>query len=147
MMKKSRHYYLITILCFFTAVSCNHKDNEAVHIREMVNKAFDQSGRKTTIDTIVVVGNYALYNWKQDSMAGRALVRKEDNQWRIWLCGGKGLKEESGLIQAGLPADTAGMLARQFATAEASLKKEDIQRYDAFGPNVDMSSMNAHHQH
>jgi hypothetical protein len=147
MMKKLNRYYLIITLCFLIAASCNHKDNEAVHIREMVSKNFDQSGKKTTIDTIVVVGNYALCNWKQDSMAGRALVRKQDDQWRIWLCGGKGLKEESGLIQAGLPADTASMLARQFAAAEASLSTDDIQRYDAFGPNVDMSSMNAHHQH
>ena len=146
-MKKMKFRCLIITLCILTAVSCKQKENEPAHIRELVSKSFDHPGKKTIIDTIVVVGNYALYNWRQDNMAGRALVRKLNNQWRIWLCGGKGLKEESGLIQAGLPADTASMLARQFSAAEALSNKDDIQRYDAFGPNVDMSSMNSHHQH
>jgi hypothetical protein len=139
-------YHLILILSL-TTIACRSKDDESVHIRQLVSKTFDQSGKKTTIDTIVVVGNYALYNWKQETMAGRALVRKQNNQWQVWLCGGKGLKEENGLIKAGLPADTASMLAQQFAAAEASLNKEDVKRYDAFGPNVDMSSMNSNHQH
>lgn len=146
-MKKIKFNCFIITLCILTAIGCKQEESEAARILEMVSNSFDHAGKKTIIDTIIVVGDYALYNWKQDSMAGRALVRKQSNQWRIWLCGGKGLKEESGLIQAGLPADTASMLARQFSAAEALSNKEDIQRYDAFGPNVDMSSMNSQHQH
>ncbi|NSL87160.1 copper uptake system-associated protein [Chitinophaga sp. Mgbs1] len=129
---------LIFMLCFTVGVGCI-RQNDYCKIRHLVNQTFSHTGVKVEVDTIVVVGNYALDNWRQGNIAGRCLFKKQNGNWVIWLCGGKGLKEVAGLVQAGIPADTAQMLSQKITDAESTFAPEIVQKFDDFGATINMS--------
>lgn len=101
-------------------------------IARMQTAMFDTAGNPLAMGPIIVSGDYAISDWAQNDMAGRALLRKTGKGWAIHLCAGAGLKDAASLVTIGVPADVADDLARRLAAAEASLDPALVARYDSF---------------
>ncbi|WP_051960553.1 copper uptake system-associated protein [Devosia riboflavina] len=80
----------------------------------------------------MIAGDYAISDWAQAGMGGRALLRKTDKGWGIHLCAGAGLRDAAELEKIGVPADIADDLAAQLAHAEAMLPAAQVSLYDSF---------------
>jgi copper(I)-binding protein len=101
-------------------------------ITAMQKAMFDTPESPLTMGPIVVSGEYAVSDWAQDKMGGRALLRKTGKGWAIHLCSGSDLKDAAALVTIGVPADAAKSLTEALASAEASLPGETIALYDSF---------------
>lgn len=101
-------------------------------IAAMQKAMFDTPDNPLEMGPIVVAGEYAVSDWTQGAMGGRALLRKTDKGWAIHLCSGAGLKDAANLTQIGVPEHEAGELATQLAAAEANLTADQIAKYDSF---------------
>lgn len=101
-------------------------------IRTMQKAMFDTPDNPLDMGPVVISGEYAVSDWAQGEMAGRALLRKTEKGWAIHLCAGAGLKDAAELTKIGVPEDVAADLAAQLTAAEADLSAEKVARYDSF---------------
>lgn len=80
-------------------------------IAAMQKAMFDKPDAPLQMGPIVVAGEYAISDWAQGPMGGRALLRKTDKGWGIHLCSGDSLKDPVALAKIGVPQDVAQQLA------------------------------------
>jgi hypothetical protein len=109
------------MLAAAVAPAAQAADGDALVIRQRMMAQFDRPDQPLTVDPIVTGGGYAVAGWTQGDMGGRALLRRDDQGWRIILCSGDGLKDASLIRQAGASAEVAADLARRVAAAEAAI--------------------------
>lgn len=100
-------------------------------IRVMQKAMFDAPDNPLDMGPVVISGDYAISDWAQAGMGGRALLRKTDKGWGIHLCAGAGLRDAAELEKIGVPADIADDLAAQLTHAEAILPTDQISLYDS----------------
>ena len=105
-------------------------DLDAIAI--MQKAMFDTPDNPLAMGPIVIAGDYAVSDWAQNGMGGRALLRKTAAGWGIHLCSGAALKDAAALVLIGVPQAVADQLADQLAAAEAALTAEQIALYDSF---------------
>ena len=96
---------------------------------------------------MVVENNFAVADWTQASAGGRALLKKNSNQWTITLCAGDGLKNIDFLIQAGVPRDQGSALIKKLEKAEQDIPAERIKQFSLFSGAVQPSSSSSHANH
>jgi len=109
-------------------------DPKDIHaIKLLIGNTYDTADTKVKTEPVVISNNYAIADWVQGEKGGRALLKKGQSNWKIILCGGGGLKLESTLHTAGIPAATAKLLAHQLALAEKSLSASQVKLLDSFG--------------
>lgn len=101
-------------------------------IRAMQKAMFDSPENPLESGPVVISGEFAVSDWAQGGMGGRALLRKTAEGWRIHLCSGAALKDAAKLAEIGVPAADAESLAVQLAEAEAGLDAETVRLYDSF---------------
>ncbi len=105
-------------------------------IKAIIAKTYDQPGKPVETAPVVMVGNYALADWIQGDMGGRALLRLNKGAWEIMACGGDDFKKVKMLSHAGIPGDTAKKLIAQLEKAEQSVSPDRVKRFGLFGtPN------------
>lgn len=115
-------------------------------IVQVIAHTYDQANNKVQTAPVVVQGEYAIASWRQGEKGGRALLKRQAGQagqpskWEILLCAGSGLRQEAGLIAAGIAPALAKQLAAQLKQAEQSLPAEQIARFDSFD-----SKLTPHH--
>ena len=101
-------------------------------ITHMQKALFDTPDNPLAMGPIVIAGDYAVSDWSQGGVGGRALLRKTETGWAIHLCSGAALKEAAALVQIGVPDEVAAQLAEQIAAAEADLPADQVALYDSF---------------
>jgi len=105
-------------------------------IKAVIAKTYDQPGKAVETAPVVIVGDYALADWIQADMGGRALLRRSKGAWEIMACGGNDFKKVKILSHAGISNDTAKKLIAQLEKAEQSVSPERVKRFGLFGtPN------------
>lgn len=105
-------------------------------IKAIIEKTYDQPGKPVETAPVVMVGNYALADWIQGDMGGRALLRLNKGAWEIMACGGDDFKKVKMLSHAGIPGDTAKKLIAQLEKAEQAVSPDRVKRFGLFGtPN------------
>lgn len=118
-----------------------HTDSTDVSaIQQLLHQTYDQSGKLLTLDPVIVQGGDAIVGWTQGDMGGRALLRKQADQWVIVLCAGDAVKDAAYLQQAGLSAETAATLSAALLQAERKLPVETLALFARFGAPVVMQS-------
>lgn len=116
---------LLLLFCLLIfAVGCTTQDNDTSQIRLLINNTFDKPNSKVMIDPIVIVDTFAIADWEQDEKAGRALLKKEFDTWKLWSCGGKDFKEKASLVLMGVPNDVAAMLSYELFESEEKLNPQ-----------------------
>lgn len=112
---------------------------DSVAIPEKLIAELQRPDAQLTVESVAVVGDWAVAGWRQDGIAGRALLKRHGPVWWIRLCTGASLKSEKGLRDFGLPRATAAELAKKVETAESLLPPETVARLDGFAGTVILS--------
>ncbi len=108
-------------------------------IRSILKAAFDKPHAPLSVEPVTVGATYAVAGWRQGARGGRALLRTDGGAWRVVLCSGDPLRHQAGLVDAGVPADEARLLAAGIATAEAKLDEDSRRLLSTFEGTVDMT--------
>jgi hypothetical protein len=94
---------LISTSVFFPFMAFGDETGERQAITRMLHSTFDRPEAKLTVDPIVVEDAYAIADWTQGDMGGRALLPRKVAAWTLILCAGDGLKSTDLLKRAGVP--------------------------------------------
>ena len=119
------------------------KDRKA--IVATLKAQFEKPGAPLTLAPISIAGNYAVVGWTQENTGGRALLKKTDEQWKVTLCGGDGLKGERALTDVGIEKSIARELAEKVSRGESKLSKSHLEQLSKFNGIMDMSRAPHHH--
>lgn len=104
-------------------------DADADRIRGVMRATFDRPDAPLLVEPVIVVGDHAVAGWRQGDLGGRAVLRRADGAWAVFLCGGDALKDARELQDAGIPAADARAIARELAAAEADLPADVVARF------------------
>jgi hypothetical protein len=107
-------------------------DSNAHQITAVMKKQFDRPDAPLTVNPVTVEGDYAVAGWTQGKKGGRALLQKENGQWRISVCGGDGLTQAKVLESTGMPPTMANKLAAATLAAEAKLSADKRRLFASF---------------
>ena len=113
-------------------------DADRSAIAGLLRKTWEKPQTPLTIEPIVVSGEHAIADWHQGDHAGRALLRKTASGWNVVLCAGDALTERAFLVEAGVSAAGAAVLADALAKAEQGLLPELKERMSRFKDVVRM---------
>lgn len=117
-------------LLFFSALAFAQDDAGA--IAALLSKTFDKPDAKVVTQPVVIAGDHAVADWVQGHHGGRALLARQNGNWKIVACGGGALAQQAHLVSAGVPEKQAAELAGKLAVAEARLDQEKVQIFDSF---------------
>lgn len=107
-------------------------DTDAGAIRHLMMVQFDRPELRLTVEPVTIHKDIAVAGWAQGEMGGRALLRRQGDQWRLVLCSGDLLKEAGSLRQFGLNAGEAYVLATAVIEAEAKLDSKLVTKFSTF---------------
>lgn len=113
-------------------------------VGEVLHAMFDKPGVTLTVSPVVISGDFAIADWTQGDMGGRALLRRKQGVWVLTLCAGDGIKSREALKTAGVPEPDAASLAQDLAAAEARLGPERVAMFSRFEGLVTMDGSQAH---
>jgi hypothetical protein len=99
--------------------------NDARTIELTLRKIFDRPGAPLTVKPISIEGDFAVAGWMQHGTGGRTLLKRQQRQWKIALCGDAGLLDANNLEKMGLSHSGALKLAQKIKTAEAGLTEQE----------------------
>ena len=101
---------------------------------------FEKPDHPLAVSPVVVSGDWALAGWTQGDMGGRALLRRRDGAWVIWLCAGDRIVAEQALRDAGIDQATARRLERDAKEADTREGPERVAMFGRFQGVVPMAS-------
>jgi hypothetical protein len=113
---------------------------DAAAIRSILKTAFDKPEATLFVEPVTLGATHAVAGWRQGARGGRALLRQHGGTWSVVLCSGDPLRHEAGLVEAGVPADEARMLAAGIASAEAKLDEHARELLSNFERTFDMTA-------
>lgn len=123
----------------FIASGCTEYDRTDISAIEALMRAtWDRPDAPLTVGPIAVDSDFAIADWTQGHMGGRALLTKRDGTWRVILCAGDGIRNETGLVSVGIPGRTATALARELAELERDAEPERLAAMARFAGIVRM---------
>ena len=137
---------LATLVVAIPMAHAGGPDADKSAILHMMLATFDKPDARLIVDPIVVTGDHAVAGWEQSGSGGRALLRRIDGKWLIWLCSGDALKNSTALAEMGVPKSDALALAQGVIAEEAKLpaaKRELFSKFDG----VVMVQGTADHDH
>ena len=117
---------LLALVIHLSATFAAPAGSDEMIISQILHGMFDKPQEPLSVEPIVVSGNYAIADWTQGEMGGRALLRKHQGAWAIVLCAGDGIKSKDALLKAGVPLGDAERLESDMASAEARLPVEKV---------------------
>ncbi|AEA66021.1 copper uptake system-associated protein [Burkholderia gladioli] len=116
-----------------TGAAAHAADSDVQRIQSLLSHTYDRPGHKVEAAPVVVEQDFALADWIQGGMGGRALLRQRDGRWEIVACGGDGFKDAAQLRDAGLAPGTAQRLIAKLDQAEQSIAPERVRQFGLFG--------------
>lgn len=125
----NKSFFAVLVLsCSQLAFAAGERDE----VKKLLSKSFDKPNKPVATELIAMEGNYAIADWLQGNMGGRALLVKESGGWRVLVCGGSGLKEISNLKAARVPEKTANALIEQLVRQEKAIASDKLGLINAF---------------
>ncbi|MBX3428393.1 MAG: copper uptake system-associated protein [Hyphomonadaceae bacterium] len=114
----------------------NDQDDIAA-IEAVMRATWDRPEAPLDAGPIAVSGDYAVADWTQGDMGGRALFRR-DGSWKVVLCSGDGLRTTEGLQSVGVPARDARNLEVALTRLERDVSGERLAAMSLFAGVVRM---------
>jgi hypothetical protein len=93
-------------------------------VRAFLMGVFDRPEARLSVPSVALVGDYAVAGWVQSGHGGRTLLKRSSEGWEFVVCGGAGLTNPEGLVEAGLDRSLATQMAAAVRVSEASLSVE-----------------------
>jgi periplasmic copper chaperone A len=149
---------LMRVLCAFALLSVGTLSiassgfadtaNDRTEIQKIMKGTWEKPDAPLRVDPIVIALDYAIADWAQGDMGGRALLRRKSGAWTIVLCSGDALKSAETLTKAAVPSNVAAMLAKSLAEAERALDPQVLAQFSHFEGLVMMDQAGNHpHSH
>lgn len=140
----SKALALLVWMALAGAIQSAFAGGDDAAIRALLLRTWDKPDIRLFVDPIVVEADYAIAGWTQGERGGRALLRKNGEQWAVVLCSGEPLKHASVLIEAGVPAEAADRLAREVNNAERRMPPEQVALFATFEGVMRMDEAHEH---
>ena len=142
-------YHLIIMVGLLCAAVVSAQSLEQEEIQKVMVAQWQRPDAPLTVAPIIVVGDDAIAGWTQGNRGGRALLRRQNGAWQVYVCGGDGLKQISTLQQAGIDHQAAQLLTTELALAEANLSSNERKQFSTFEgiAPVDSNYNARHSQH
>lgn len=122
---------MIVLLATSPAVASDLSDDVSA-IKSLLKNTWDKPDALVDVEPIVVSADAAVAGWAQSGRGGRALLKKHHGQWRVLLCGGNNMMDESVLQEAGLTPLAARSLATAVKQADEHLSPEKLNLFASF---------------
>ena len=122
------------------AASCAPQANDQgdiAAIEAVMRATWDRPESPLTAGPIAVSGDYAVADWTQGDMGGRALFRRDD-RWKVVLCAGDGLRTAGGLQGVGVPREDARNLEAELSYLEGDVAMDRLAAMSRFAGVVRM---------
>ena len=120
-------------------------DEDAHLIDHVIRQQWQKPGTKLEIAPVVVEGHYAIAAWVLGERGGRALLRRSDHGWEVFMCGGDDLTKPYVLQQSGIEARAATLLAQKLLAAEQVMSPAARKQFSIFEGVVPVSSQQHAH--
>ncbi|MCA8000125.1 copper uptake system-associated protein [Burkholderia metallica] len=129
-------------LAVATANACaaDAPPSAAMQIAQLLSRTYDSPDRHVVTEAVALAGKFAIADWTQRDMAGRALLRVVNDHWTIVTCGGAALKDHAWLTDAGVPPADVHVLLSRLADAERPMLPVTVARFDRFRMPADVPS-------
>ncbi|MCA8276549.1 copper uptake system-associated protein [Burkholderia sp. AU30280] len=122
------------------ACAADAPSSAATQIAQLLSHTYDGPDRHVVTEAVALAGKFAIADWTQRDMAGRALLRVVNDHWTIVTCGGAALKDPAWLKDAGVPSSEVHVLRSRLADAERPMRPVTTARFDRFLMPSDVSS-------
>jgi hypothetical protein len=130
---------LAAAMTFAAAGIALAQEDDTAAIRSLLRSTWDRPDAAVQVDPIVIAHGDAIVGWTQGEMGGRALLRRKNGIWIVFLCGGDSLREASALRAAGVDQDNASTLVASLTRAEAKLDPKRVAQFSRFEGLVTMN--------
>lgn len=101
-------------------------------IETLMMTSFDRPEARLHVEPVTVTGDDAIAGWTQGDMAGRALLHRTPDGWRILLCAGEEVLDPGFLAHHGVETQVAQSLSEGARGAEGALGATLVARLDSF---------------
>jgi hypothetical protein len=131
---------MIASATVIVAASCSpaaNDEDDIAAIEAAMRAAWDTPDAPLDAGPIAVSGDYAVADWTQGEMGGRALFRR-DSSWKVVLCAGDGIRTAAGLQGVGVPNEHARDLETELARLERGVKADRLEAMSRFAGVVRM---------
>ncbi|MGE3159307.1 MAG: copper uptake system-associated protein, partial [Xanthobacteraceae bacterium] len=82
-------FALLSVSAFFIASpGFAETANDKMEIQKVMKGTWEKPDAPLRVDPIVIAIEYAIADWAQGDMGGRALLRRKSGAWTIVLCSG-----------------------------------------------------------
>lgn len=136
--------YLLCLMMILLSHLVRADDN--AHIEHVIKAQWETPNKPVNVEPVVIEGNYAVAGWAQGARGGRAFLRRNHNNWEVFMCGGDDLTNPTVLQQSGLSPEEANELARKLKQAEQGLSSETRKQLSIFEGVVPVD-LQSHHHH
>jgi len=139
-----RQFGLLVAAALLPIATGTAEDGDAQRIAALLREQFAKPGASLRVAPVVVAGAYAIADWEQGDLGGRALLRRSASGWSVMLCAGDQIRSADALARAGVPAADAVRLAQDLMVAERAVSAETLARMARFDGVVMMDGSGAH---
>lgn len=140
----SVHAALVVFMMLVPASQSFADTPEQTAIMAVMHGMFDKPNVELVIGPVVVEGGFAVADWTQGDMGGRAFLRKDASRWTLVLCTGDEIRSAEALKASGVPAGTAERLASAIAEAEKGIPPARLKKFASFQGIVRMGEQTQH---
>ena len=120
---------------------------ETTAIEMALKLQWDKPNHPIRVPVIVIQGDYAIADWIQEQRGGRALLKRDQQNWQTLICGDANMKQVGNLVSAGVSREDAKHLAAALEQEEKRLSDADKALIDSFKGIVDLLKEPQHHAH
>lgn len=120
---------------------------DAAAIAAAMRATFERPDAPLDAGPVVVSGTFAVADWTQGGMGGRALYERADEGWVVRFCSGDALRTAEGLQRLGVPYADAVLLEARLAEAERAVAPDRLAAMAAFDGTVAMGGAEAAPNH
>ena len=117
---------------------------EQTAVMAVMHGMFDKPGSELIIEPVVVEDGFAVADWIQGSMGGRAFLKYGAGKWTLVLCTGDEIRSAEALKASGVPTGTAERLAASIAEAEKNISPDRLKMFASFQGTVRMDEHAGH---
>ena len=110
----------------------------------VMHSMFDEPNVELIVGPVVVEAGFAVADWIQGDMGGRAFLKEDAARWTLVLCAGDEIRLVEALKASGVPAGTAERLASTIAEAEKSIPADRLKKFASFQGIMRMDAQAQH---
>lgn len=130
---------ILTLAATLHIAGCGPREDAARNdILHVMHATWDRPDASLDAGPVAISGDYAVADWTQGNMGGRALLVRSKRIWQVDVCGGDALRKAGALKSMGVPASDADALASGLADLEKTISPERLARLASFNGLIRM---------